>query len=157
MKYRKLRIAWSVVWGIAAVLLVVLWVRSYWWSDEIIGETQTCYPYAGSQIGYLVFGMPSRHILEHADNADWTLHSYPVRTPVGNEKPKPLIQRVIPAFLVPKYPGFILPYWFVVLAALTFTVGPWTRQLHFRFTLRTLLIVTTIVAIVLGLIVWATR
>jgi len=30
MKYRKLRIVWSVVWGIAAVLLCVLWMRSYW-------------------------------------------------------------------------------------------------------------------------------
>jgi hypothetical protein len=28
MKHRKLRIAWSVVWGVVAVLLVVLWVRS---------------------------------------------------------------------------------------------------------------------------------
>src|SRR5689334_21565687 len=28
MKYRKLRIAWSVVWGLAAVLLIALWVRS---------------------------------------------------------------------------------------------------------------------------------
>ena len=35
MKYRKLRIAWSVVWGIAAVLLIVLWVRSYWLADSI--------------------------------------------------------------------------------------------------------------------------
>src|SRR3954451_8568493 len=30
MRYRKLRIAWSVVWGIACLLLIVLWVRSYW-------------------------------------------------------------------------------------------------------------------------------
>ena len=30
MKYRKLRIAWSVGWGIAAVLMCLLWVRSYW-------------------------------------------------------------------------------------------------------------------------------
>src|SRR5262245_43357240 len=30
MRYRKLRIAWSVVWGVVAVLLVVLCVRSYW-------------------------------------------------------------------------------------------------------------------------------
>src|SRR4051794_33980026 len=35
MKYRKLRIAWSVVWGLAAVLLIVLWVRSYWWQDTV--------------------------------------------------------------------------------------------------------------------------
>src|SRR5262245_40774927 len=31
---RGLRIAWSVWWGILCVLLVVLWVRSYWWRDE---------------------------------------------------------------------------------------------------------------------------
>src|SRR5262245_55846088 len=29
MRFRKLRIAWSVGWGLAAALLVVLWVRSY--------------------------------------------------------------------------------------------------------------------------------
>jgi hypothetical protein len=33
MKYRKLRIAWSVGWGLACVLLIVLWVRSYWRVD----------------------------------------------------------------------------------------------------------------------------
>ena len=30
MRFRKLRIAWSVACGIACVLLIVLWVRSYW-------------------------------------------------------------------------------------------------------------------------------
>src|SRR4051812_41646326 len=29
MRFRTLRIAWSVFWGLACVLLVVLWVRSY--------------------------------------------------------------------------------------------------------------------------------
>jgi hypothetical protein len=29
MKFRKLRIAWSVVWGLLALLLIGLWVRSY--------------------------------------------------------------------------------------------------------------------------------
>ena len=29
MKFRKLRIAWSVVWGLMAVLLAVLWVRDH--------------------------------------------------------------------------------------------------------------------------------
>jgi hypothetical protein len=28
MKYRKLRMAWSVGWGVVAVLLIALWVRS---------------------------------------------------------------------------------------------------------------------------------
>jgi hypothetical protein len=35
MKYRKLRIAWSVGCGIVCLLLIALWVRSYWWSDEL--------------------------------------------------------------------------------------------------------------------------
>ena len=35
MGYRKLRIAWSVVWGIATVLLIVLWVRSYWKAEAV--------------------------------------------------------------------------------------------------------------------------
>ena len=29
MKYRNLRITWSIAWGIACVLLAILWVRSY--------------------------------------------------------------------------------------------------------------------------------
>ncbi len=34
MKHRKLRIAWSVAWGIAAVLLIVLWAHSYAWHQD---------------------------------------------------------------------------------------------------------------------------
>ena len=30
MEHRKLRIAWSVAWSVAAMLLCALWVRSYW-------------------------------------------------------------------------------------------------------------------------------
>jgi hypothetical protein len=37
------------------------------------------------------------------------------------------------------------------------TAAPWLRQLGWRFSLRTLLIATTLVAIGLGLIVWATK
>src|SRR6476661_3879782 len=36
MRFRKLRIAWSVFCGIACVLLIVLWVRSYWVRDYLI-------------------------------------------------------------------------------------------------------------------------
>jgi hypothetical protein len=36
MIYRKLRIAWSVGWGIACVLLIVLWGDSYWSGGEVI-------------------------------------------------------------------------------------------------------------------------
>src|SRR3954451_11071314 len=36
MKFRKLRIAWSAACGIACVLLIVLWVRSYWCCYTVI-------------------------------------------------------------------------------------------------------------------------
>ena len=32
---RYLRIAFSVMCGIACVLLIALWVRSYWWADTV--------------------------------------------------------------------------------------------------------------------------
>jgi hypothetical protein len=33
MRFRKLRTAWSVAWGVVAVLVIALWVRSYWYVD----------------------------------------------------------------------------------------------------------------------------
>jgi len=38
MTYRKLRIAWSVACGLAAVLVCVVWVRSYQSLDNLIGQ-----------------------------------------------------------------------------------------------------------------------
>ena len=47
MKFRKLRIAFSATCLIACVLLIVLWVRSYWWVEEVsLPHTQTV------QVGY---------------------------------------------------------------------------------------------------------
>src|SRR5262245_49963380 len=40
MRFRKLRIAWSVFWGVACLLLIVLWVRSYWWNDLLLIQTK---------------------------------------------------------------------------------------------------------------------
>jgi hypothetical protein len=45
-----------------------------------------------------------------------------------------------------------LPYWFVIAMSAALATVPWLR---WRFTLRTLLIATTLVAVMLGLIVWS--
>ena len=47
-----------------------------------------------------------------------------------------------------------VPHWFLVLAAIGMGALSWLRP---RFSLRTLLIATTLVAVVLGLIVYAVR
>src|SRR3954452_16583681 len=39
LRRTKLRIAWSVFWGVACVLLIVLWVRSYWRREVIARMT----------------------------------------------------------------------------------------------------------------------
>src|SRR5687768_3098576 len=39
--FRGLRIAWSVAFGTLCVLLVVLWVRSYWRSESIAFSSRT--------------------------------------------------------------------------------------------------------------------
>src|SRR5688572_29967946 len=41
MKYRKLRIAWSVAWGLLCLMLCVLWVRSYTVRDSAFWPRNT--------------------------------------------------------------------------------------------------------------------
>jgi hypothetical protein len=47
-----------------------------------------------------------------------------------------------------------LPHWMLVVTFTAFGVAPWIR---WQFSLRTMLIATTLVAVGLGLIVWMTR
>ena len=49
------------------------------------------------------------------------------------------------------------PFWLVSVAVATLGVAPWIGCLRWRFSLRTLLIATTLVAVVLGLAVYAAR
>ncbi len=48
----------------------------------------------------------------------------------------------------------IVPQWAVLGASTVLAVVPWMYTLSYRFSLRTLLIATTLVAVGLGLIVW---
>jgi len=47
-----------------------------------------------------------------------------------------------------------VPHWFPVVVSVTLATAPWIIQWQWRFSLRTLLIAITLVAIGLGLIVW---
>ena len=49
MKFKMLRIAWSVGWGIVCVMLIGLWVRSDYWVDQVyVPVTQFTYVALGS-------------------------------------------------------------------------------------------------------------
>ena len=53
--------------------------------------------------------------------------------------------------------GPVVPYWFLALLAATFGYIPWLRCWSWQFSLRTLLILITVVAMLLGLGVYFVR
>ena len=125
-RFRKLRIAWSVAWGIAAVLLVVLWVRSYVVYDRVVvhypSGLEWFIAYSNKGV-YIVstYGLLAPHL------QSWSFG----RTRWGTV--------------------VCLPYSLTMLVVCAVSIAPW---IHYRFSLRTLLIATTLVAVGLGMIVW---
>lgn len=141
MKHRKLRIAWSIACGILCLLLIVLWVISY-------GEPRTLISYAP---------------YDPNANVRWVeIQSYMGRTGTDVAMMRAL-DWVPPASLG----GFeirsnrtgqivvITPYWFLVLSICAAAFVPWVRW--WKFTLGTLLIATSLVSVLLGLLVYAAR
>jgi hypothetical protein len=152
MRFRKLRIGWSVFCGLATVLLIVLWVRSYIKNDRITlgfvpGPGYTFDSINGelslARAKRIAGGMPQ----------GWSAWTYPSDP---SEYPRAWYaypSTEILGFRFGKF-FFAMPHWFPAVVAVTAAAVPWLR---WRFTLSTLLIATTLVAVVLGLIVWAAK
>jgi hypothetical protein len=158
MKFRKLRIAWSVGWGLLAVLLIVLWVRGYWYWDHL-------YNPISSKSLVIIESASSRIILKlaiPAPGSPWRWHlsrelrgNYWEGSSAGwheQNRDKGFIGFAY--YASPWETIYRVPHWFLVLLPATLGVAPWLRWSK-RFSLRTLLIATTLVAVVLGLAVWA--
>jgi hypothetical protein len=135
MRFRNLRIAWAVAWGVLTVLLIALWVRSYTWMDIIPYKRLTSsrgMVYA-NQVLNCPDGMGDEFIYP---SGYWKMRFNGVR-------------------VVPTGPrGIAIPYWLLVSLLLLAAGAPW---LSWRFSLRTLLSATTLLAVVLGLVVWAIK
>lgn len=148
---RGIKIAWAVFCVTAAVLLLALWLLSYFW---VIGVTKTDHTSGWKAISSIC----GRIIVCHfpAESIDYAAGSN--RAPVWeltNKKLTPdyeLPDDTFGFFLDRSGGGFLLlvPYWFLLLLA---ALGPLPLAGP-RFSLRTLLIVTTLVAIGLGLVAW---
>jgi hypothetical protein len=151
MKYRKLRIAWSVAWGIIAVLLCVLWVWSY--SQAFRLETGDMALRAD-----LDYSLARIFICPPIEELDYEQYlTLEVRPPwyddfEGYPFPKPSLLH----FDFDTTGGLYVrtPIWLLAALAGSFALCPWVMHCH-RFSLRTLLIVTTIVAILMGVIAWS--
>jgi hypothetical protein len=160
MKHRKLRFAWSVAWGIVAVLLVALWVRSYHHHDVAYFRI----PFTN------VFGGDSRPGTIHVSSGNtptpmrWGLDSeyltteqmkmtYRMSAPTDpmNEVPNRLGFGFTHPF---GWTTFVIPHWVPVLSSILFALVIW---LPGRFSLRTLLIAITLAALALRGVVYFTR
>jgi hypothetical protein len=159
MKHRQLRIAWSAAWGIVAVLMVALWVRSYWWIDQVVRVTSTAVEECCEYDGQIVFSWRNSVQAVSAYSATigegWHLMPFSVQDWHRSSPPLPG-QRIFRAF------GgianeFVVPCWAPTLVAIIFTSLPWIGSMSWQFSLRTLLIATSLVAAALGAIVWVTR
>jgi hypothetical protein len=146
MKYRKLRIAWSVCWGVACLLLIALWVRSYWANDRLRGMC----PGAGLLHLDSTCGVFTLNVLINSTGPKFSWDS---RAPRNLDHKWWF--RYYPAVSFPWY-YMAAPHWCFVLIAGLMAVGG-TFRASWRFSLRTLLIVMTVAAIGLGWIVYAMR
>jgi hypothetical protein len=156
MKHRKLRIAWSAAWGIMAIWAIVLWTHTL--RNQVKAATWV------SKSHYIRF-VAFRHWMTFtAGRPDWEppgyLHSIPVVDPGPRTSPEHkwyagrLVRTGIPTGI-----EITCPLWVPLMLWAALATAPWTSSIRNlrRFSLRTLLIATTLVAIALGLIVWAAK
>jgi hypothetical protein len=147
---RYLRIAFSATCAIACVLLIVLWVRSYWRIDYI------CIPLNHNQgmFGNLMLGMMGVGTTAHPEQQIITSELNVEHVKFAADRFRSLYPYGFGASSTAKSTFVVFPFWLAVVCSAAFAVAPWYRLIPYRFTLRTLLIATTLVAVVLGLIVW---
>jgi hypothetical protein len=138
MRLRELRIAFSATCLIACVQLIALWVRSYWRWDYIqspFGSKGWLLSSLHGKLGCYA-GPPS------AGFTEWRYFCDRIDDP----KDEIYLPRI-----------FSLPDGFSVLVFTVLAAVPWLPWLRWRFSLRTLLIATTLIALVLGTFVWFSR
>ncbi len=161
MRFRKLRIAFSATCLVACVLLIVLWIRSYSVVDSV------CTGWRGVPYNVSICGEYGR--------LDISLREYDI-TPGTRAnplfywhdqsaiEPNTIVRDLdggIPGRswfrFIPRGryddAGLIIPLWFPPLLMVMLIALPWVRWSN-RFSLRTLLIATTLIAVLLGLVVW---
>jgi hypothetical protein len=144
--FKILRIMWSVWWGVLTVFLCVSWVRSYWRSDLAYGA------YNGRWFQYASERGQVDAIIALAGGGD--NHFRVSGVPFFGEPVSDLefgFQPMEHGLLVKS------PHYALVTIATCLALIPWARRISYRFSLRTLLIVMTLVATGLGAVVWLSR
>ena len=146
MRHRKLRIAWSVLWGLATVLLVALWIRSYWTRDRFAGQlTETGAFHIDSFVGRMAIAWRARPQNVEPLRSEFSTHKDPEGFWNRNDN--------ILGFRIEGDPGttFVsVPFWFLSFLTSSLCSIPWLPRPVSR---RTLLIATMLLAAILGLVI----
>ena len=160
IRYRKLQIAWSVAWGILAVMICAMWVRSFQTWDSPHGPVLRRWELQLNSVrGYLLVGV--KHNRANA-TPDWRSRTFQADRFTNDEiSGSSMVWRFTRSFGIAGFGAVesnqdwqvYVPYWFLSLipVACSFVPIRWFA----RYRLRTLLIATTLVAVVLGLVMWA--
>jgi len=139
IRFRKLRIALSCASAVICVALALLWIRSYWRYDALLSGDGEDFCGVLSVQGKLI---PVLHY--HAKLGTWEFTSAKIG-PKQPVPPWPLLSWAAG----PSYVWVAIPHWLLAIS-FAFTARTSWRA---RFSLRSLLLVTTALAIVLGLAV----
>lgn len=146
---RRVRIAATVFFGVVAVTLGVLWITSYW--RFVTGQGR--FAELRSIAFYALDGSATLSTVR--DNYVWKIESWDA---TGFPAMRQVRDRSLAyTFRIPSNSSAVtiqLPLWFPALACGLFAAAPWLR---YRFSLRTMLFATTLVAVVLGLVGYAVR
>ncbi len=152
MKFRKLCIVSSVTCAIACMLLIGLSVRSYRLADVLyLRVSETHAVTFGSVQGGVSISPDVRYVEGYFDDAWWKLQT----EVVGKRKTDYWAQTpwYTRSFRFGMFGRTVcVPHCFLMILFGAAAVAPWLPR---RFTLRTLLIATTLVSLVLGLVVWS--
>jgi hypothetical protein len=146
---RYARIAWSVVCGILCVLLVVLWVRSYWWQDLVYGVFGRGNPESQALVARSARGEQLLYVWKYQYTSwRWVSDS---NTKILTESPPQSGFLGIHYWHKGQATIIRYPYWLFVASVTMFATLPWLPWL--RFSLRTLIVCVTAIAAILGLLV----
>jgi hypothetical protein len=150
---RYLRIAFSAGCGALCLLLIALWAWSYTIRDVIYWPEKSIAMEINSLSGHVVLMVQSLQQAGGEFPPFRTEHSA-----IAGHRTL-LFNHDVLGFLLRRQADLTridIPFWFLLLTSVAITSAPWLRE-KWRFSVRTLLIATTVVAAVLGFAVYTAR
>jgi hypothetical protein len=148
MGFRNLRIAFSAVGLFACELLIVFWVASY--NDSLGGSN-----HIAKTSGMTVEAFRGQIGLTLSSSIPWKPKIVWDTNQTARSKNKSVGTFGFALSQTPVGDIFIFPFWLPVFLTLAVAAAPWIHWAK-RFSLRTLLIATTLIAVVLGVIISST-